>query len=985
MEENNELHLTDLIDVNTLQMIQDAFSDLTGMAALTTDKNGIAVTDGSNFTDLCMKYTRNSEVGKHRCEVCDRKGAELALASGKFCSYYCHAGLVDYAAPIMANGEMVGSFIGGQVLTEPPDLKKFERVAGEIGVDPEKYVEAVQKVKIIDKELVDRASHFLYVIAVVLSNIAYRSYELDKSRHEAERASNVKSDFLANMSHEIRTPMNAVIGLADLALREEMSAPAREYIHQVKASSNNLLVIINDILDFSKIESGKMDVVEVEYEPLSLVNDLTGIVNSRIGDKDIEFIMDIAPDIPQDLYGDNIRIHQIILNLLTNAVKFTNQGSVRLEMSCERKDKDTAIIKVAVCDTGIGIKKADMTKLFNSFQQVDSKRNRNIEGTGLGLAISQQLLHLMHGKISVESEYEKGTKFFFELPQKIINDNSAVPVLDKPLTVAVLVENKYVYEQLVKDLKRIGADYIDLSENGSLEELQTDFIIVDKSFFTQSIQYYLDTHPDVYSLVLTEYDNMEPIDMSNVRVISKPVYSLSLYNALGIIDIDMGGDGGGEGETFTFVAPDAHILVVDDNAVNLTVAKGLLEPLRMNVDVAGSAAEAIDKIHNAKFDLIFMDHMMPEVDGIEATHIIRRLMPEYENVPIIALTANAVGGAKEMFIAEGMNDFVAKPIEIKDIVSKLRKWLPKEKITPIDKSDASRGSVQDTPQYSSAVDQPEGENIMSIKELDTGAALKLLGSEKLFRTVLKEYFCAIEKKYQTIKEHKEAERWRDYTIEVHSLKSTSKQIGADLVSSLAAEMEKAGNDGDIDLINEKTDRMLAEYIKFKDILKPYFPECAEPEEEAAHGTEDLLPMLEQMQVALDNFDTLQIEEALEKLEGFGLNDDQRVYFDKLKEAVMNTDFETCNQIIDEWGPKLMEAESSEKQGALESMLDKMQNALAEFDTLEIEDVLAEMSKFSYSEEDAQYFYELKAAAELYDVDVCNGIIESWRKVIAEGQ
>ncbi|MCH5193986.1 MAG: PocR ligand-binding domain-containing protein [Oscillospiraceae bacterium] len=977
MSENNELYLTDLIDINTLQMIQDAFSDLTGMAALTTDKNGIAVTDGSNFTDLCMKYTRQSELGKRRCENCDRKGAELALASGKFCSYYCHAGLVDYAAPIMANGEMVGSFIGGQVLTEPPDLKKFERIAAELGVDPEKYVEAVQKIRIIDKELVDKASHFLYVIAVVLSNIAYRSYELDKSRHEAEKAASAKSDFLANMSHEIRTPMNAVIGLADLALREEMSAPAREYIHQVKASSNNLLVIINDILDFSKIESGKMDIVEVEYEPLTLVSDLTGIVNSRIGDKDIEFIMDIAPDLPGNLYGDNIRIHQIILNLLTNAVKFTNHGEVRLEMSCERPNKDTAIIKVAICDTGIGIKKNDMKKLFNSFQQVDSKRNRNIEGTGLGLAISQQLLTLMHGKISVESEYEKGTKFFFELPQKIIEDNSTVPVLDKPLTAAILVESKYVYNQLVKDLKRIGAECINLSENGSLEDLQTDFIIVEKSFFTQSIQQYLDTHPDVYSLVLTEYDNIAHIDMSNVKVISKPVYSISLYNSLGITDVDIGADSDSESETFTFVAPDAHILVVDDNAVNLTVASGLLEPLQMQVDVAGGAAEAIDKIHGTKYDLIFMDHMMPEVDGIEATHIIRRLMPEYENVPIIALTANAVGGAKEMFIEEGMNDFVAKPIEIKEIVSKLRKWLPKEKIIPADQYEASGGAAAGA---SSAAGQSEGESIMNIKELDTQSALKLLGSEKLFRTVLKEYFCAIEKKHQTIQGHKDAERWRDYTIEVHSLKSTSRQIGANLLADLAAEMEKAGNDGAIDLINEKTDRMLSEYLKFKDILKPYFPECAEPEEQSA-GTESLLSMLNEMQAAMESFDTLQIEEALEKLEGYKLPDDQRSHFDKLKESVMNLDFDACKQVIEEWGSKIMDMGEDEKQDVIVRLLDKLQNAFAAFDTLEIDEALDEMSRIRYTGDHEQYFVELKSAVESYDVDVCNGIIEAWKKVL----
>ena len=298
----------------------------------------------------------------------------------------------------------------------------------------------------------------------------------------------------------------------------------------------------------------------------------------------------------------------------------------------------------------------------------------------------------------------------------------------------------------------------------------------------------------------------------------------------------------------------------------------------MTIDLASRAAEAIEKIHYIKYDLIFMDHMMPEVDGVEATHIIRRLVPSYKDVPIIALTANAIGGAKEMFLKEGMNDFIAKPIDVKDTVLKLRKWLPKEKILPVDKSDIFDSPVQDMTGSDSGSD-----TINNIKELNTKEAIARLGSEKLFLSVLKEYFSAIDKKYNAILEHKEAERWRDYTIEVHALKSTSRQIGADHISEIAAEMEKAGNEGNIALINEKTGPMLEEYLQLKEALKPYFAEDSDGEERFAQ-IEEILDMLEKMQVALDEFDTLQIDEVIEEMSKFKYSDENVDFFERLKKA-----------------------------------------------------------------------------------------------------
>ncbi|MCM1524607.1 MAG: PocR ligand-binding domain-containing protein, partial [Ruminococcus sp.] len=860
-----------------------------GMAALTTDKNGIAITKGSNFSDFCMKYTRRALFGHIKCEKCDKTGAEITLKNGKPCSYYCHAGLVDFAAPIMANGKMVGGFIGGQVLTEPPDLDKFAAIAADLKIPKNEYLEAVKKVRIVDKQTVDKAAHFLYILCDVLSNITFRSYELHKSNIEIEKAAHIKSDFLANMSHEIRTPMNAVLGMADLALREDMSDAARDYIKTIKTSSKTLLVIINDILDFSKIESGKMEINEVVYEPLSEINDLAGIAYSRIGDKDIEFTMDVAPDMPQNLYGDNVRIHQIILNLLTNGIKFTRHGQVHLEMKWEKTDEDTALIKVSVTDTGIGIKKENLNKLFNSFQQVDSKRNRNIEGTGLGLAISKELLRLMNGTISVESEYEKGSRFFFEVPQKIIDGAPSIPKPDKKVSAAILVGSKYVKDQLISDLKWIDADYIDLSAEGSMEESSFDYLIFDKVSASQPVKDFLRSNPNVKSILIDDYGNTKDPNMPNTAVLSKPVYSLGLYNAMGIVNYTLGIDTDDK-DGFVFTAPDAKVLIVDDNRINLTVASGLLEPLEMQIDLANSAAEAIDMIQRVQYDMVFMDHMMPEVDGVETTRIIRRMIPSYNDVPIIALTANAAGGAKDMFIREGMNDFVSKPIEVKTITAKIRQWLPQEKIIPVEKKDRE------------AAAPAEKDPVMSIKELDVRSAVSLLGSESLFKTVLKEYYMSIDKKSRVIQEHKDAMRWRDYTVEVHSLKSTSKQIGADFVSLLAAELEQAGNERDINLIMFKTDKLLEEYRKFKAILAPYFPDCeiiggqTPPDNEK---TKELLKRFK-LSIALENFDTLQIDEVLEEMSGYAYVSPESGYFVSLRDCAEVGDLDGCFEIIEKW-------------------------------------------------------------------------------------
>lgn len=896
--DNKKLTLTDLIDVELLQTIQNAFSRLTGYAALVTDADGTAVTEGSNFSDFCIKYIRSNPEGRKLCELCDKYGAHQAHINGESSYYYCHTGLIDFAAPIVMEGHVVGCFIGGQVGTKEIPYDKLIEDADKFGIDREAYLAAAKKIKLVSQEEVESNSRALFEIAKVLSKIAYDRYQLRIKNRQIEESARAKSDFLANMSHEIRTPMNAVLGMAELALREEMSPAARDYIHQIMFSGKNLLVIINDILDFSKIESGKMDINEVVYESMSMFNDLATIVNSRIGDKEIEFTIDVDPSIPQMLMGDNTRIQQVLINILNNAVKFTSIGEVHLKVTSEKIADNSVIMKMAVSDTGIGIKPEDMSKLFKSFQQVDGRRNRNIEGTGLGLAITQSLVELMGGKITVQSEYEKGSTFTIELPQKIVSNAIAVPDVPPELHVALLIDNDYVKAQIIRDLTRVRVEYTDLSVTETMDNSIYDFLIADEQAFTADLRDYFLENEKMQCIVVSSFRTPNNMDVPRIRVVHKPVYYLNLYFALGFISEYTRNDVISETD-FSFTAPDASILIVDDNAVNLTVAKGLLEPLKMQISTVTSAAQTVEILKQQKFDLIFMDHMMPEVDGVQTTHIIRRLMPDCSNVPIIALTANAIAGTREMFIAEGMNDFVAKPIDIKDINAKLKKWLPQEKIIPISAEEAAMKDVK-------ADSSPIKRSVSDITFLNIEEAMDLLKSDNLFWMVLKEYYISIDKKAVSIEQHLESQEWKDYTIEVHALKSTSRQIGADELADLAAELENAGKNIDIDFIQENTGKAMTMYRELKEKLTPFFPDVkAEDTAKKSCKPPEIVEILNELDMAIEEFDTLAIDEVIEKLSQYKFDKIFFRFFRQLTEAAEIGDIDICGEISKQWKEEIV--------------------------------------------------------------------------------
>ena len=871
---------------------------MSGIASLITDARGVIQTKPSGFTEFCGKYVRNSEEGRRRCEKCDRIGAEKAAKAGVSRAYFCHAGLVAFAAPIMAHGHMVGCFLGGQMLTIPPDEEKTRKVAEEIGVDPDELLRAAKDIRIVDERTVEKVSNAVYTIANVLSEIGYGKYQVSLTNMELRKTSNMKSDFLANMSHEIRTPMNAVIGMAEMALREDVSPAAREYIGQIKSSGQTLLTIINDILDFSKIESGKMDISDVEYEPMSMINDVSNIIMTRIGSKDLDLTVDVNPNLPSGLYGDNIRIKQVLVNLANNAVKFTDAGNVNLKIDFLQISEDEIELYVAVADTGRGIRESDMNRLFQSFQQLDSKRNRNVEGTGLGLAISRQLVALMRGKIHVDSEYGKGSTFSFVIPQKVTDSSYAVEKVAKNLVAAGLIQSEYTARELAMDMEKLGVTYERLESEedlGRVKDHNAGYLFVEQPLFTEAVQYFLKLNPDVCGVLLANYREVRSYDLANLRVVKKPLYILGLSNIFNGKE-EIGSVSFMETEDFDFTAPKAEILVVDDNAINLTVVKGLLNPLKMKIDTALSGKDAVLMTTDKRYDIIFMDHMMPEMDGVETTRVIRRLLGNNGQVPIIALTANAVEGTAEMFINEGMNDFVTKPIEMRVIISKLHKWLPPEKI------EKNRDKKMNAARLNANRDNKASQTTtdISIEGLDVKRAMEFLGNENLFWSVLKEYYRVIDKKCAMIQEYEQKEQWKEYTVEVHALKSASKQIGALDLAQVAEQMEAAGNAGNAALIHKITPGMLEEYMFYKGILAPYFVKQEEEQSGRAAKNDEMSVLFGEMKEAMENLDMDAMEKVIKDMGQYSYSDAQRDIFEKLKNAVEDIDTERCEEILDEW-------------------------------------------------------------------------------------
>ena len=535
--------------------------------------------------------------------------------------------------------------------------------------------------------------------------------QVEKSANEA------KSKFLSNISHEIRTPINAVLGFDEMIIRESSDESILNYARDIQNSGKTLLALINDILDFSKIEAGKMEIIPVEYEFSSLINDLVNMASMRAKEKNLEFIVNVNKDIPHILYGDEVRVKQCILNIVTNAVKYTEMGRVILDIDYEPLEEaendsddlivdsdDKVIIKVKVTDTGIGIREEDIDKLSTAFERIDEKRNRTIEGTGLGINIVNSLLNMMDSKLNVQSEYGKGSVFSFDIVQKVV---SPEPIGDFAQTYKESIKNAEDYQE-------------------------------------------------------------------------------------------------------SFHAPEGKILVVDDTRTNLMVIVGLLKQTQIQVDTATSGMEALEMVKKKKYDMIFLDHRMPEMDGIQTFHAMQEMSDNLNHdTPVISLTANAISGSREMYYREGFSNYMSKPVDPGKLEEMILLYLPKEKVTrPGDEGFIS--SAQDNNEEEKAALQ----ELLGVTGVDIEYAVERCGSAVAAIEVMKDFYLAIDERSGLIEKYFRERDIPNYTIYVHGLKSSSRAIGAIELSERAEYLEKCGNDNWIEEIVDLTPELLSLYRSY---------------------------------------------------------------------------------------------------------------------------------------------------------------------------
>lgn len=536
----------------------------------------------------------------------------------------------------------------------------------------------------------------------------YKQQMLRLEKQAADEASEAKSRFLADMSHEIRTPINAIIGMNEMILRETDSKDILGYSQNIKQSGHNLLQLINGILDFSKIEDGKMDIVPVRYSVGSQIAYLINSISDRASSKKLTLNVSVDKNIPSELYGDDTRINQVIINLLTNAVKYTEKGSVDFTMKEKERSEDGKILLYfEVKDTGIGIKDTDMEKLFESFERLDVVKNRNIEGTGLGMTITVKLLELMDSELKVESVYGEGSKFSFELWQKI--------------------------------------------------------------------------------------ENAEPLGDYR-EAIAKPRNSESYRES--------------------FRAPDARILVVDDTKMNLLVVENLLKKTGIKIDTAINGPDSIELAKNNAYDVILMDQRMPGMDGTEAMKEIRNLESSLNSdTPVICLTADVVRGAKERYIQMGFNDYLTKPIDSAELEKMLINYLPADKTEIVEKDKKTEPAEQSESRLKKALKD---------NGVDVNVGISFTGDdENMYMSLLAAYAAEEGEKAANIKECYRTRDWKNYGVYVHSLKSTSKMIGASALAEIAAESEAASNTEDTLVIDNNHDKMMEMYASLAAVIREH--------------------------------------------------------------------------------------------------------------------------------------------------------------------
>ena len=689
---------------------------------------------------------------------------------------------------------------------------------------------------------------------------------------ELKEVQSSKDDFLANASHEIRTPLNTICGMSELVLKEELPAEVKNKVRDIDFAGRNLMAVVRDIMDYSELQSGKMELEEEAYNITSTINDVINMAMARRNGKRVDIIVDCNPDIPSVLLGDEKKLRRIMMNLLDNALKFTKEGCVSIGIQYRRESYGINL-SISIQDTGIGMTAESVENLFSSFNQVDGSRKRQESGLGLGLAISNALIAKMDGVLTIKTKLGKGTRVQFVIPQKVLEEQPIVSVKEKgKLNLAIYVDMEQFemvairdeYSKMITNMigylnekSHICRNIAELQRRQKSEKFTHVFIsLAEYSTYTDYFDKLAEESKVV--IILDEQDE-QYITNPNLLKIYQPFYILSIVSVLnGLYDSKDEKHAISSGR---FKLRDTHVLVVDDNSINLRVVEGLLENYSIQVTTANSGAEALEKVVCADYDFIFMDHMMPEMDGVETMNRIRHMVGTYfQKVPIVALTANAVAGTREALLEEGFTDFLEKPVERSVLERVLKRNIASEKFVSLTdeinmEAEPQKENKNKEPQEAEEKDEQVNKLRQAGLDVEKGI-LYCNGKEKLLRVI--EGFCEdYEESAENIEGLFRKEDWKAYTVAVHGIKGAMGCIGAVDVSERARQLELAGKEGRTEYILEHHAELMKNYQELFYALSDNMVQEAEQKAEVPVREVKELPILEaeafeQMLTELEN-------------------------------------------------------------------------------------------------------------------------------------